>query len=73
MHSSFDKHVATPGDLRVDTRTPLDLIKALEGMGYKVRTVERNSGPMNSILFDWKHGSFWAGSSNNGEDYGIVW
>ena len=35
--------------------------------------LQRNSGPMNSIFFDWKHGSFWAGSSNNGEDYGIAW
>ena len=73
MQSTFGTHVATPGELRVDTRTPADMIKALEGMGYRVRTTPRNSGPMNSIFFDWKHGSFWAGSSNNGEDYGIVW
>jgi len=73
MQSTFGSHVATPGDLRVDARTPKDFINALAGMGYKVRTVQRNSGPMNSIFFDWKHGSFWAGSSNNGEDYGIVW
>jgi gamma-glutamyltranspeptidase/glutathione hydrolase len=73
MHSSFGNHAAAPGDLRVDGRTPADIIKALEGMGYKVRPAERNSGPMNAIFFDWKHGSFWAGSSNNGEDYGIVW
>ncbi len=73
MRSSFGSHVATPGELRVDARTPPDIIKALAGMGYNVRTAQRNSGPMNSIFFDWKHGSFWAGSSNNGEDYGIVW
>ncbi len=73
MHSSFGNHAAAPGDLRVDGRPPADIIKALEGMGYKVRPAERNSGPMNAIFFDWKHGSFWAGSSNNGEDYGIVW
>jgi gamma-glutamyltranspeptidase/glutathione hydrolase len=73
MQSTFGRHVATPGDLRVDARTPLDIIKALEGMAYKVLTAQRNSGPMNSIFFDWKHGSFWAGSSNNGEDYGIIW
>ena len=73
MQSTFGSHVATPGDLRVDTRTPRDFIKALTRMGYKVRTAQRNSGPMNAIFFDWKHGSFWAGSSNNGEDYGIIW
>ncbi len=73
MQSTFGKHVAIPGEVSVDTRTPQDLIKTLEGMGYKVRAVHRNSGPMNSIFFDWKHGSFWAGSSNNGEDYGVVW
>jgi len=73
MQSTFGKHVAVPGELRVDARTPADLIKTLEGMGYKVRKTERNSGPMNSIFFDWKHGSLWAGSSNNGEDYGIIW
>ncbi|MBP1595743.1 MAG: Gamma-glutamyltransferase [Acidobacteria bacterium] len=73
MQSSFGTHEATPGDLRVDARTPQDIIQALAGMGYKTRTVQRNSGPMNSIFFDWKHGSFWAGSSNNGEDYGIAW
>ena len=42
-------------------------------MGYKVTTGNRTSGPINAIYFDWKHGSFWGGSSNNGEDYGIGW
>jgi gamma-glutamyltranspeptidase/glutathione hydrolase len=73
MQSTFGSHVATPGDLRVDARTPKDIIKALTRMRYRVQTAQRNSGPMNAIFFDWKHGSFWAGSSNNGEDYGIVW
>src|SRR2546422_9854413 len=26
-----------------------------------------SSGPINAIFFDWKHGSFWGGSSNHGE------
>lgn len=73
MQSTFGKHVAAPGDLRVDARTPLDIIKALDTRAYRVLTAPRNSGPMNSIYFDWKHGGFWAGSSNNGEDYGIIW
>ena len=45
----------------------------LTKMGYKVTTGNRTSGPINAIYFDWKHGSFWGGSSNNGEDYGIGW
>ena len=73
MMSTFGTHIAAPGDLRVDTRTPLAIVKMLEGMAYRVRTADRNSGPMNSIFFDRKHASFWAGSSNNGEDYGIIW
>jgi gamma-glutamyltranspeptidase/glutathione hydrolase len=73
MHSTFGAHQAVPGSLAVDARTPQEIIKALTEMGYRVRTAQRNSGPMNAIFFDWKHGSFWAGSSNNGEDYGIVW
>jgi len=35
--------------------------------------LERTSGPLNAIWFDWKHNSFWGGSSNHGEDYGIGW
>jgi gamma-glutamyltranspeptidase/glutathione hydrolase len=31
------------------------------------------SNQINAIWFDWKHGSFWGGSSNHGEDYGIGW
>jgi hypothetical protein len=31
------------------------------------------SSLINAIWFDWKHGSLWGGSSNNGEDYGIGW
>jgi len=73
MQSTFGTQTATPSDLRVDARTPEDIIKALMGTGYRVRTAQCNAGPMNAIFFDWKHGSFWAGSSNNGEDYGIAW
>jgi gamma-glutamyltranspeptidase/glutathione hydrolase len=42
-------------------------------MGYKLSFDPRSSGPINAIYFDWKHGSLWGGSSNNGEDYGIGW
>src|SRR2546430_9755054 len=39
----------------------------------RVRSRGRTSGPINAIFFDWKHGSFWGGSGNHGEDYGIAW
>jgi gamma-glutamyltranspeptidase/glutathione hydrolase len=42
-------------------------------MGYKITTQERTSGPINAIWFDRQHGTFWGGSSNHGEDYGIGW
>ena len=41
--------------------------------GYNLTFDDRTSGPINAILFDWKHGSMWGGSSNHGEDYGIAW
>ena len=45
----------------------------LKKMGYTLSFDDRTSGPINAIYFDWKHGSFWGGSSNHGEDYGIGW
>jgi gamma-glutamyltranspeptidase/glutathione hydrolase len=45
----------------------------LRDRGYRVETQSRTSGPINAIFFDWVHGSFWGGSSNHGEDYGIGW
>jgi gamma-glutamyltranspeptidase/glutathione hydrolase len=47
--------------------------KDLQNMGYTMRFADRTSGPVNAIYYDWKHGSFWGGSSNYGEDYGIGW
>ncbi len=47
--------------------------KDLRGRGYNLSFDDRTSGPINAILFDWKHGSMWGGSSNRGEDYGIAW
>lgn len=57
----------------VNNQTPEAVRNELKKMGYTVRTGNRTSGPINAIFFDWKHGSFWGGSSNNGEDYGIGW
>ncbi len=62
-----------PGEMLVSNSTPESVINELKKMGYKVTTGNRTSGPINGIYFDWKHGTFWGGSSNNGEDYGIGW
>jgi gamma-glutamyltranspeptidase/glutathione hydrolase len=62
-----------PGEILVNNNTPDAVREELKKMGYKVQTGNRTSGPINAIYFDWKHGSFWGGSSNNGEDYGIGW
>jgi gamma-glutamyltranspeptidase/glutathione hydrolase len=45
----------------------------LDAMGYKTTILKRTSGPINAIYFDKAHGTFWGGSSNYGEDYGIAW
>ena len=45
----------------------------LVSMGYRLSLQERTSGPVNAIGFDRIHGTFWGGSSNHGEDYGIGW
>lgn len=62
-----------PGNLLLNRNTTDAVKKELEKMGYKLSFSDRTSGPINAIYFDWKHGSFWGGSSNHGEDYGISW
>jgi gamma-glutamyltranspeptidase/glutathione hydrolase len=62
-----------PGSILLNTNTPDWTKKELRQMGYKLSFEDRTSGPINAIYFDWKHGSFWGGSSNHGEDYGIGW
>jgi gamma-glutamyltranspeptidase / glutathione hydrolase len=62
-----------PGSLLVNDNTPSFIRKELTQMGYRLTFDDRTSGPINAIFFDWKHGSFWGGSSNHGEDYGIGW
>ncbi len=73
MQSSFGKHVASPGRLQLNETVPPWVRKNLEAMGYKLDYRRYTSGPINAIYFDWKHGTFWGGSSNYGEDYGISW
>jgi len=61
------------GNILLHDSTPPYVRKQLQGMGYRMRYDDRTSGPINAIYFDWEHGSFWGGSSNHGEDYGIGW
>ncbi|MBA4056023.1 MAG: gamma-glutamyltransferase [Marivirga sp.] len=62
-----------PGAILLQSSTPEWIRKELFQMGYKLSFDERTSGPINAIFFDWEHRSFWGGSSNHGEDYGIGW
>jgi len=62
-----------PGGILLQSSTPEWVRKELFNMGYRLSFDERTSGPINAIYFDWAHGSFWGGSSNHGEDYGIGW
>lgn len=62
-----------PGSILVNSDTPGYIRRELIKMGYKLSFEDRTSGPLNAIYFDRKHGSFWGGSSNHGEDYGIGW
>ncbi len=62
-----------PGSILLHNTTPEAVRNELKKMGYTLSFDDRTSGPINAIWFDWKHGSFWGGSSNHGEDYGIAW
>jgi len=73
LKNSFGNHESVPGRMLIHETTPPFIRKQLRDMGYDVVIRERTSGPINAIYFDWEHGSFWGGSSNHGEDYGIGW
>jgi gamma-glutamyltranspeptidase/glutathione hydrolase len=62
-----------PGSILLNESIPSWVRKELREMGYRLSFDDRTSGPINAIYFDWVHGSFWGGSSNHGEDYGIGW
>jgi gamma-glutamyltranspeptidase/glutathione hydrolase len=62
-----------PGYMLIHESTPPYVQRELLKMGYRLSVDDRTSGPINAIYFDTKHGSFWGGSSNHGEDYGIGW
>ncbi len=73
MRSSFGLHESVPGKLDLNERTPPEVAKKLAAMGYRIDFKRYTSGPINAIFFDRAHGTFWGGSSNYGEDYGIAW
>lgn len=62
-----------PGSILINSNTPDYIRRELIKMGYKLSFEDRTSGPVNAIYFDRKHGTFWGGSSNHGEDYGVGW
>lgn len=73
MKGSFAQHESEPGKLLINSDTPAFVRQKLRDMGYSLVVRDRTSGPINAVFFDWQHGSFWGGSSNHGEDYGIGW
>jgi len=73
LRGSFGDHESSPGRLLLQEDTPPWVRSELSEMGYSLTFSERTSGPINAIFFDWAHGSFWGGSSNHGDDYGIAW
>ncbi|MDQ3041149.1 MAG: gamma-glutamyltransferase family protein, partial [Acidobacteriota bacterium] len=73
MRSSFGAHESRPGRILLADSMPPWTRNELKKMGYDLTFEERTSGPINAIFFDRVHNSFWGGSSNYGEDYGIAW
>jgi gamma-glutamyltranspeptidase/glutathione hydrolase len=73
MRASFDQHESQPGRIVLNAAMPQWVSKELIARGYKPEYEARTSGPINAILVDPENGSFWGGSSNHGEDYGISW
>jgi gamma-glutamyltranspeptidase/glutathione hydrolase len=73
MRSSFGNHDRKPGAITVNTKTPDYVLRELKKMGYSISVEERTAGPINAIYFDRTHDTFWGGSGNHGEDYGIGW
>lgn len=73
MHDSFADHKIFPGKLDVHESVSAEVREKLKAMGYRLSVKRHTSGPINAIFFDRAHGTFWGGSSNYGEDYGVVW
>ena len=73
MRGSFGEHEIKPGLMLINESTPEWTRQHLRDMGYRLQVRSRTSGPLNAVFFDWENGTFWGGSSNHGEDYGIGW
>lgn len=73
MHSSFGDHESEPGRLTLAESVSPWVRDELKKMGYKIDTERLTSGPINALMVDREHGTFWGGSSQHGEDYGIAW
>jgi gamma-glutamyltranspeptidase/glutathione hydrolase len=73
MQSSFGDHEIRPGAITLREDTPNWVRRDLLKRGYSMEFWNKTSGPLTAIWFDWKHGSFWGGASNYGDDYGIAW
>jgi len=73
FRNSFGEHEIRPGRILLNEATPPWVRAELRKLGYTTVFEERTSGPINAIFVDRAHGSFWGGSSNHGEDYGIAW
>ena len=71
--SKIEDRKPRAGNLLLNNNVPDWVRKDLRGMGYTLSFDDRTNGPINAILFDWKHGSMWGGSAHHGEDYGIGW
>ena len=73
MYDSFAMHEKFPGRLELNNSIPDWTRRDLKSRGYQLEYRSRTSGPINAIMLDHEHGTFWGGSSNHGEDYGIAW
>ncbi len=73
MRSTFGAHESRPGSIEIAESMPPWVRRELRAMGYNLTVVPLTSGPINAVMIDRAHGTFWGGSSNYGEDYGIAW
>jgi gamma-glutamyltranspeptidase/glutathione hydrolase len=73
LRESFENHESKPGNIILNELTPPWVRNELRGMGYTMQFRERTMGPVNAIMIDRNHRTFWGASSNHGEDHGIGW
>jgi len=73
LRDSFGNHETSPGRMLLDDETPRWVRSELIERGYRLEFQPRTAGPINAIMVDHANGTFWGGSGNHGEDYGIAW